>query len=53
MKSVQVFALNDSGVTSIEYALIAALIFLVIIEAVTLLGHKVVGLYTDVDAGMS
>ena len=38
-KSVKNFAHDNSGVTAIEYALIAALIAVVIIAAVTTLGH--------------
>lgn len=39
---------DDCGVTAIEYALIASLIFLAIIGAVGSVGSKVTGLYTSV-----
>ncbi len=40
--------LNDSGATAIEYAVLAALIAVVIYGAVAALGIKVLGLYTSV-----
>ena len=39
---------EESGVTSVEYALIAALIFLVVIAAVTSLGSTMNTLYTHI-----
>ena len=39
---------DESGVTSVEYALIAALIFLVVIAAVTSLGSTMKTLYTHI-----
>ncbi len=41
----------DAGVTSIEYALIASLISLVILVAARLLGTQVLNLYTAVADG--
>ncbi len=42
-----VYALDERGATSIEYALLASLVAVVIIAAVTLLGFGVVDLFTD------
>lgn len=39
---------NDDGATAIEYALIAALMFLVIVAAVRVLGSDVQALFTSV-----
>ena len=39
---------NDKGVTAIEYGLLAALISLAIIGAVSLLGVNLAALFTDV-----
>ena len=44
------FIVNDGGVTAIEYALIAALIFLVIVTSVALVGQKTLVLYQNVGA---
>jgi pilus assembly protein Flp/PilA len=43
---------GEDGVTSSEYALIAALIFLVIIGAVTLMGQAVEGTFSNVASQM-
>ena len=48
MKEIKRFLNEQTGVTSIEYALIAALIAVVIAGAVGLLGVKVQGLYQSV-----
>lgn len=40
-KNIQQFLRDEEGVTAIEYALIAALIAVVIIAAVTLVGNEV------------
>ena len=42
------FAKDESGATAIEYGLIAALISVVIITAVTQLGTNLEGVFTDV-----
>lgn len=48
MKSVMKFIRNEEGVTAIEYGLIAALIAVVIIGAVTLVGTKLQATFTSV-----
>jgi pilus assembly protein Flp/PilA len=44
----QRFARDQSGVTAIEYGLIAALIAVVIITAVTLVGATLTTLFTNI-----
>ena len=44
---------NDSGATAIEYGLIAALISVVIITAVTAVGGSLVTKFTAVNAGLN
>jgi pilus assembly protein Flp/PilA len=51
-KSVKSFAHDDSGVTAIEYALIAALIAVVIITAVTTLGNKISTTFTNIASAL-
>jgi pilus assembly protein Flp/PilA len=58
METLIEFLEDEQGVTSIEYALIAALIAVVIIVAVSLVGNELSGTYNDVaskvaDAGGS
>jgi pilus assembly protein Flp/PilA len=48
MKNVLKFIRNDSGATAIEYALIASLIAVAIITAVTTVGGKVSTVFTEV-----
>ena len=48
LKSMKNFVGDDSGVTAIEYALIASLIAVFIITAVTLVGGKVSTVFTEV-----
>lgn len=48
IKGIKDFANSQTGVTSIEYALVAFLIAVVIISSVQLLGNSVVALYDDV-----
>lgn len=48
-KFVSRFMRNESGATAIEYGLIVALIAVVIITAVTTLGGKLNGAFTDVE----
>lgn len=45
---LKIFLMKDEAVTAIEYTLIALLIFVVIVEAVQLLGDKVLLLYDTV-----
>ena len=47
-KKAQQFLRSEEGVTAIEYALIAALIAVVIIAAVTLVGEEVSQTFTTV-----
>jgi pilus assembly protein Flp/PilA len=48
MKQVLKFIRNDSGATAIEYALIASLIAVAIITAVSTVGGKVSTVFTEV-----
>jgi pilus assembly protein Flp/PilA len=47
-RSMKNFAADESGVTAIEYALIASLIAVAIIGAVTTVGTKVSTVFNDV-----
>ena len=47
------FINDENGATAIEYGLIAALIAVVIIGAVTQLGEQVAGTFTHVSDSMS
>jgi pilus assembly protein Flp/PilA len=46
------FVDDDSGATAIEYAIIAGLIFLVIIGAVTVVGTKLTNTFNEVSANI-
>ena len=46
------FARNESGATAIEYGLIAGLISVVIIAAVTTIGTSLLAKFTAVGAGL-
>lgn len=48
LNSIKRFVTNDSGATAIEYALIASLIAVAIISAVTIVGGKVSTVFTEV-----
>lgn len=48
LKTAKNFVSDDSGVTAIEYALIASLIAVFIIVAVQLVGTKVSTVFTEV-----
>jgi pilus assembly protein Flp/PilA len=48
MKSLTKFIANEDGVTAIEYALIASLIAVAIIVAVTTLGSKISKTFSSV-----
>ncbi len=47
------FFSNESGATAIEYGLIAALIAVAIIGAVSALGTQTAGTFNDVSDGMA
>jgi pilus assembly protein Flp/PilA len=47
-KSMKNFAVDDSGATAIEYALIASLIAVFIITAVQTVGTKVSTVFTEI-----
>ena len=49
---VRTFVKNEAGATAIEYGLIAALIGVVIITAVTQLGTKLTSTFTAVSAAL-
>jgi pilus assembly protein Flp/PilA len=48
MHTLKRFLSNDSGATAIEYGLIAALIAVVIIGAITTVGTNLTGTFTSV-----
>jgi len=48
MRTLKRFLSNDSGATAIEYGLIAALIAVVIIGAITTVGTNLTGTFTSV-----
>lgn len=52
MKHIKQFIREDDGVTAIEYGLIAGLIAVVIIGAVTGLGTKLNTLFTNIGAAL-
>ena len=52
MKKFMRFLKEEDGVTAIEYSLIAALIAVVIITAVTSVGTSVEGVFTEVDGAL-
>jgi pilus assembly protein Flp/PilA len=52
MKKLMELVKREDGVTAPEYALIAALIAVVIIGAVTLLGQAIEGTFTDIATSM-
>jgi pilus assembly protein Flp/PilA len=47
-KSIHKFVSRDEGVTAIEYALIAALVAVVIIAGATLLGTNINAVFVDI-----
>ena len=51
-KFISKFVSDESGATAIEYGLIAALIAVVIIGAVTLLGENITGAFEEVAAAI-
>lgn len=52
-KLVHRFLQDASGATSIEYAIIASVVSIVILAAVTGLGSKLKGSYTSVQAALN
>lgn len=53
MKALQQFGADESGVTAIEYGLIAGLIAVVIISAVTTLGTRLSAKFNAIAANLS
>lgn len=53
MNSIKKFILDDTGVTAIEYGLIAALIAVGIIAAVTTIGERLVLAFEKIRDGLS
>jgi pilus assembly protein Flp/PilA len=53
MKAIQKFIRDDDGVTAIEYGLIAALIAVVIIAAVTIIGTQLRTTFTKIGTALS
>lgn len=53
MKSIKKFLADESGVTAIEYGLIACLIAVVIIASVTLVGSALKTVFTDVSSTLN
>ena len=51
-KFISKFVQDESGATAIEYGLIAALIAVVIISAVTALGTTITGKFTEIVTAM-
>lgn len=50
-RAIRRFMTCESGATATEYAVMLALIFLVIIGAVTVLGTKVSSTFVDAESG--
>jgi len=53
MKKFMRFMKDDEGVTAIEYGLIAALIAVVIIGAVTAVGGRLDTVFSDIDTALT
>ena len=53
LKMIQNFIQDEEGVTAIEYGLIAALIAVAIIAAVSLVGTSLTNLFTDVSTELN
>jgi len=47
------FLCDDRGATAVEYAVIAALIFMAIIAAIIPIGNQLSGTFNDAAAGLS
>ena len=52
IKSMQIFVADETGVTAIEYALIASLIAVFIIGALSALGTKLSSEFAEVGAAL-
>jgi pilus assembly protein Flp/PilA len=52
-KVIKNFVANESGATAIEYALIASLVSVVIIAALTTLGGKIQKTFNEVSSNLS
>jgi pilus assembly protein Flp/PilA len=52
VKSIRSFAANEEGATAIEYALIASLIAVAIIGALTVLGTQLSTTFTEVSSNL-
>lgn len=53
LQFIQNFRKNDSGATAIEYGLIAALVAVALITALTTLGTDLSGIFGDVSAELN
>lgn len=51
-KWIKTFLAEENGATAIEYAIVASLIAVTIVSAVTALGGKVQGTYNEVASNM-
>ena len=51
-KAIQKFLKDDNGATAIEYGLIAALVAVAIVGALTALGTGLTGLFTTVNTDL-
>jgi len=52
LKNIRTFLADDSGVTAIEYGLIAGLIAVVIIAVITTVGTDLTNLFNNVSGGL-
>ncbi len=52
MKSVKLFASDESGATAIEYALIASLIAIALVTILGSLGSKLSGVFSEVSSAL-
>ena len=52
LKNISTFLKDDSGVTAIEYGLIAGLIAVVIIAVITTVGTDLTNLFNNVSGGL-
>ena len=52
LKITQKFLKDESGATAIEYGLIAALVAVAIVGALTALGTSLTGLFTNVNSDL-
>ena len=52
MSLIKRFIQSEDGPTATEYAVMLALIIIVALAAITLLGNKVQGIFTNVEAAL-